>query len=668
MKFSQMLMAVLTALGFVEKAKAETLTQQEWEAIEAEFQRQHGIGLATALSQALQSSQVEEEREKALAIINEAMPEASSEKEDEPQPSLVEAVRKMTELVNSQNATIAQLNEQLATLASAAKKDVPLETVQKPLSVHGPGTTEKHLFGIEHPVFAMDKRWNRIAQNVGYATLNAVDEEKDGSAFRAAVGDYGKTLAARYAFLKANKMLDPKKLAAGEFATNTTNLGNAGLGDQYVVIRQDALIAHVIKRQSVVGIFPLRSNIQDRELITNAFFSEVSQAWQPGRVFKGGMKLEPEMGYVDDSMAKIFFPQMKEIERLYIGYLNTDGSDPIKWSMIEWMLLRIYEQMISEQNHRQMMGIYVKPTNGTPGHYLNAGTGIVYSLIRYMNECKLMPLTHPAYDSYTDTTMLDAVKEFTKDFLEKLDVDQQASSYVIYLNDRHKPWWRECLRAKYKSDNDFSGTDGMMGRVPDTDIAIQWVPNMDNLKLMFIQQPGNLNLLENVPGEMFGAKMKDEMEAVFVWAVWKEGASASFVGAPFADFEALKANDFELQKIFMNLPSVTLEPGATVADARNGIIFMIGNNTGATALTDIKNARKGAAYILRCGEDTENATTVAKTGKFAGITKTFTPTKEGDYLMVVPNDAGDGFLELERCETGKRTINKKLQPNVPGGR
>ncbi len=514
----------------------------------------------------------------------------------------------------------------------------------------------------------MDRRWNRIAHNDGYAAINPVDEEADRAQFGAAVRDYGKSISARYTFLKENKMLNPEKLAAGEFATGTSNLSSAGLGDQYVIIRQDALIAHVLQRMSVTHLFPKRSGIQDRDLMTNAFFQEVSQAWQAGRVFKGGMELKPEMGYVDDAMSKIFFPSMKEIERLYIGYLNTDGSDPIKWSMIEWMLVRIYEQMISEQNHRQMMGIYVKPTAGTPGHYLNAGTGIVYTLIRYMNECKLLPFSHPAYDNYTETTMLSAVIEFTKEFMEKLDVDQQASAYTIYLNDRHKPWWRACLREKYHLDNDFAGTEGLMGRVPDTDLSIQWVPNLDNLKLMFIQQAGNLNLIENVPGEMFAAKMKDEMEAVMVWSVWKEGAAASFVGAPFSDYEALKENDYLLQRVFMNVPSVVLEPGATNADARNGIIFFIGENVAPTALTDIKNARKGAAYIIRCGEHTSNATTVAKSGKFAKIIKSFSPTKEGDYLMVVLNDAGDGFLELERCEAGKRTINELLQPNVPGGR
>lgn len=669
MNFSKKLFAVLSALGLVDKAKANTLTKSEWDTVVAEFKRQHDVDLSVALKEAMDSSESEEEKAQALSLINAALAGSDpSSAEDAPNGSLLEAVSKVTTLLSEQVETITSLSKQVSDLAKQAKEDTPMMVVQKPLSVHGPGTTDKYLFGIESPVFSLDKRWNRIASNVGYAALNPVDEEADRAQFGAAVRDYGKSLSARYAFLKANKKLDPEKLAAGEFATDTSNLTKAGLGDQYVVIRQDALIAHVLQRMSVTNLFPKRSGIQDRDLMTNAFFKEVSQAWQPGRIFKGGVELMPEMGHVDDSMSKVYFPSMKEIERLYIGYLNTDGSDSIKWSMVEWMLVNLFDQMMSEQNHRQIMGIYVKPTAGTPGHYLNAGTGVVYTLLRYVNECKLLPFSHPAYDNYNATTMLDAVIEFSKEFLEKLDVDQQASSYRIYLNDRHKHWWRSCLREKYHLDSDFSGTDGMMSRVPETDIQIEWVPNLDDLKLMFIQEPGNINLIENIPGEMLSAKMKDEMEGVIVWSVWKEGASASFVGAPFSDYAALKENNYLFQRVFMNIPSVVLEPDSTIADARKGIIFFVGQNTSPTALVDIKNARKGSAYILRCGEHTSNATTVAKSGKFAKISKAFSPSQEGDYLMVVLNDEGDGFLELERCEGGKRSINKTLQPNVPGAR
>ena len=89
-------------------------------------------------------------------------------------------------------------------------------------------------------------------------------------------------------------------------------------------------------------------------------------------------------------------------------------------------------------------------------------------------------------------------------------------------------------------------------------------------------------------------------------------------------------------------------------------------NTAAKVLTDIIGAKKGVVYLIECGS-IDNATTIAKSGKFADITKAYTPTKIGDYIMVVLNNAGN-FIELERQEGGVRTINKELQPNIPGAR
>ena len=50
--------------------------------------------------------------------------------------------------------------------------------------------------------------------------------------------------------------------------------------------------------------FPVAYGYQDRALVFNTFFDEVSQAYQSGEVFKGGMKIENHMGYVDDAMIK----------------------------------------------------------------------------------------------------------------------------------------------------------------------------------------------------------------------------------------------------------------------------------------------------------------------------------------------------------------------------
>ena len=50
-------------------------------------------------------------------------------------------------------------------------------------------------------------------------------------------------------------------------------------------------------KRDVTQYFPVRYGIQDHDLIFNAFFEEVSQAYQEGEIYKGGAKLEPEMGH-----------------------------------------------------------------------------------------------------------------------------------------------------------------------------------------------------------------------------------------------------------------------------------------------------------------------------------------------------------------------------------
>lgn len=679
MNFKDKFLAILVALGFTDKAKTNALTNEDWTAIEASFKEKHGMSISEAMQEAQAAEALASEREAALNIINMAdtqhqHAEGSAEgnvqegnqsgNESQPQ-SLVTSVQSLVSALNISNQENAELRRSLATMAAGAVDDNPQAVIKKQLTVFGPGTTATHLFGIEHSLFDMKKRWNIIANNPAYATLHTADEDTDGESFRSEVRNYGKSLAARYAFLKNNNLLIPEKLNSG-FTNDFSELADAGLGDQYVVLRQDALIARIIVLQNIYDLYPRRYGVQDRELMTNAFFSEISQAYQVGEVWKGSMDLQPEMGYVDDAMAKVKFGPLKEIERKYIGYLNTDGSDPIKWGMIEWQLLQIYTQMVSEQNRRRIRGCYVKPEAGKPGSYLNSSTGLIYTLIRYMHENTLLPHSDEAYNDYTETTFLDAVIEFVKDVKGTLDEDIDLEGFAIYLNKNHRDWWIANCRTKYGKDLDFTGPMSYVNVVPDMGIPIKWVPNLGQSKLIHMQEPNNLQCLEFVPGEMLSFKLQEFMEMVMAWSTWKEGFTASFVGRHFSSKAELEANAYSLQRIFCNKPSTIVEADITTITAGNQFWFITSDNTKATALTDISGAKKGVVYLIECG-NSSNATTIPKSGKFATITAAYTPTKVGDYIMVTLNSAGT-FIELERCIGGVRTINKELQPNIPGAR
>jgi hypothetical protein len=243
-----------------------------------------------------------------------------------------------------------------------------------------------------------------------------------------------------------------------------------------------------------------------------------------------------------------------------------------------------------------------------------------------------------------------------------MDID----SHRLYLNAMHKSWWIECIRAEYGKETDFSGTDSYANTVPDTNTRIIWLPYLGQLPFMFLHVPGNFQFLEYIPGEMLALKVKEDMEEVIAWSTWKEGAAAAFVGRRFSTRQALVANNYEFQQIFMNKFSIPVAPDATTLDAQKGFWHETPANTAVKTIMDITGAKDGVAYIIECG-DTTNASKITKSGNFSEISADWTPTAVGDYLMVARLSTGK-FCELERCIAGSRTVNATLQPNLPGVR
>jgi hypothetical protein len=571
----------------------------------------------------------------------------------------------LTASINNLQQKNKELEQQVNTLSQSLEGDDPKIKKMK-IGIIGNDHTENHLFGIESDFYSLNKRWNKIMANPAYAKI-IPSNKGDFENLQKETENYGHKVAARMQALHAKGLLSKenvKKLAAGELDVTRSDLSDAGLGDQFMVRRMDALVARIQMLPNVYDIFPRRFGVQDRELMTNAFLGEFSQAYQKGQIWKGTAELQPEMGYVDDAMMKTLFESMKWIERTYIGYLNTEGSDDVKWTMIEWLVLQIASKLMNEQYKRRIKGVFVEPVDDDAGHYLHASTGYEYTILRYIHENKLNPFADAGLSDYDDssTNMVDAVLAFKEKLHEEVE-DFDESQFALYLNKNHNHWYKDQYRSKYATNMDFKSIDDTM--VPDSDMKIIWVPNMGQSKLMVCAKPGNLQCLEYLPGEMLNIKFQQDMENVKSWSIWKEGFTAAYVGKKFDSISNLVANSYKLQEVFCNKPVTALEDGDTTADGSSEHWFKTIENTGATAFTDFTSAREGVGYILECGHTT-NATTVAKSAKFSEITAAYTPTAVGDYLMVVWDAGNSKFYELERKVGGTRTINSTKQPNMPG--
>lgn len=681
MNWREKLKTVAEKLGLTAKLEQKTLSNEEFQQIVNAYQEDYQVTLrddvnAEAVQQAQQ--QAAQEQQQLLNQIYEAVVVASGQ---QPETSQQAAVSQQPATQQGIIDAIHELGNRFQQVISRPDDDhAAHEGSTVIIPINGMAHTPEFLFGINAPMFSMDLRWNRIMANPSAAAAMGAPTQEQEHAFHKAVRGYGQSLMQRMQYLVQNGLTDLKALAAGEFSTNYAGVDNLGdMGTQFTVRRQDAIIARVLSTRNMTEFFPVRYGIQDNDVIFNAFFDEVSQAWQAGPVYKGGMKIENERGYVDDAMIKMMWGPMKELERKYIAYLNTSGSDPIKWTMVEYQLLNSLLQAQREQNIRRMRGIYVAPETGVAGSYLHTSTGILYRLIDYIHSNKLLVTDDEdkTYRSYTESTMLAAVKAFVDDVTSHLGEDENLSGKYLYLNERHKPWWLKCIRTQFHLDSDFTGVESYANVVPDTEVHIIWLPYLGNTKFMMIHEPGNLQFLEFLPGEMMAIQMEQQMELVRAWSTWKEGTSAAFLGKRFSSKADLVANDYEFQQIFLNKFCSSLAADATKADAKNGFWFETIANDGTTtgegaqavttapAITDIEHAKAGVAYIIECGSTT-NATTIAKDGKFSEISSNWAPQAVGDYIMVVLNVAGTKFLELERMVNGVRTINATLNPHYVG--
>lgn len=625
-KFLKNLMAVVATLGLQAKFEKKELSAEDQKALIDAYNKANGDN---AFANDFKEFEAEQKQR--------AEAEAQSRMFQELAGMLGTATEgNASETINQVLAAVKDLKDTVAKLGAASQGDTPQDTVNRSLKASGPHTRD-FAFGIQHPMFASNKRYNRIA--IDHAIIGQADES-DRQTLMADACSYAKSLTTRFkAHFENGTLQDVIKGTVDYTAVNS----DTEIGTRQFNIRQDALIARIVKLPGLDNLFGKISNIQSGDVVTNAIFGETSQAYQSGRVFKGNVSFKPEKAIVDKVMTKLQFEDMSELEKTYLNYLNTSGSDPVKWSLIEWIILQLATQINNERNQRAILGHYVAPQKGKAGETMFGSTGVVHRLIQLYEEKKVLPFFGDDLSHYSQDDIGNVLILFAEQLAERRP---DSAQFVIYVNARHRPWFSAWYKNTYGTNTDFNG---VLDVVPDYNIPIRWVPNMGNLQLIFATIPGNINLLENVPGEEYKMMFQRDLEEVLAYSYWKEGVGVAYAGVQKDTIEDLKASDAMEQMVFMNWPVKTLEADATVIalDKSSGILFVTAENSKATALTDITGAKEGIVYRIECGSTT-NATTIAKSGKFAEIQSAWNPAKVGEFIKVYFRKDEDKFYEVAR--------------------
>ena len=427
----------------------------------------------------------------------------------------------------------------------------------------------------------------------------------------------------------------------------------ADLGDYYRTRHQDRINSFLMKLPSLETIFPLNSGYQDQDVLVNMFMDEFSQADNTNSIFenvvKGGYKFEPEIIRMFDVMFAHTFSKLKELEKSWIGYLNKEGSDTMKWSFIEFILAETAKKLFNERELRRVGGKRVNPTLNVPGTAMGASDGLFTFIKRQIDAFKIKCFDD--LGALTPSNISNYIYEATGRIPA---VFRDSGSLCMYLPSKLITWYHKNNESLYGLVETYQPDIMYVKEYPS--VKIVEIKNADNYGRIIWTLDGNIALFEDQPGEMTKFNIEQKDWTLKVWSNWKESVWAFFVGKK---FDSANEQDFDHQMIFCNdihyNPEfyVKMDADSTTPSVAEHTSIISVPNSQATVLTNIADAVVGQEIRVKCGS-AANAIKIAVAGNFSLIPEAWEPAV-GDVIVLMKRADGK-FIEIERTNITSQAI------------
>ena len=433
--------------------------------------------------------------------------------------------------------------------------------------------------------------------------------------------------------------------------------------------------------RSCESYWPVESGYQDLATLVNVWLGEFSQADNTiNSDFEKVEKGEYTFGHETLRMYSVMFvhkfKNMKEIERLWIGSLNREGSKTIKWSLIEYLLVETAKKLHNEREQRRINGVRKNPVPNVPGTAMGAADGI-YEFIR------------KRVDGYTDFTpdggltgkTVYQIKPFALPAITMGNIGdvvyqgtsmipshyRDSGNLVLYMPSHLVPWYHKFNELKYGQNQDYKPNEMYVHEFPG--VKIQPVANADNHFRLIWTFDGNIKNYEQRAGEMLDFELEQQDWSVKVWSNWKESIQAEAVGRKFtnpADMDGSEqfiwVNDEDYSKDYF----VPMEKDSQPSALLHSSIVSVANSS-VLAITDIDDAEVGRVITLKCGAGDDEGIKIEKSGNFSEISAAWTPGK-GDLIRLMKRQDGK-FIELGRGAAVKSSLMFEpdaTEPSVAG--
>lgn len=433
------------------------------------------------------------------------------------------------------------------------------------------------------------------------------------------------------------------------------------LGAFYRTSWTERLQSFLVELPTITKLFPTEAGHQDLETLVNLWLGEFSQADSSDKsefdkVAKGSYEFGHETLRMYGVMFVHKFQSLKQLEKSWIGYLNREGSNPVKLSFIEYLLVETAKVLHNERELRYVNGVRREPDPDKPSRAMAAADGI-YEYLRKRVEGH----TDFTPDGGTTGKTVYQIKPFTLPRITPGNIGEvfyqgtsmipsvfrDTGKIVLYIPSFMLPWYHKYNETHYGQNQDYKAGINYVKEFPA--VKIETIPNADNHHRIFWTIEGNIKSFCQISGEMLRFQIEQQDWTVKVWSNWKESIQAEAVGYKYtnrADMDGSRqliwCNDYDLPETYYIEGDKDSNPDALLHSS-----IVTASNSKVFEITDIANAEVGKVIALKCGADGENGVTIQSAGKFELLTEAWTP-KKGDVLRVMKRADGK-FIEVSRA-------------------
>lgn len=445
------------------------------------------------------------------------------------------------------------------------------------------------------------------------------------------------------------------------------------LGAFYRISWRDRLQSFLTVLPTVETIFPLESGYQDLAVLVNIWLGEFSQAGNEAsdfdKVTKGDYEFDTETLRMFNVMFAHKFRDLKALEKTWIGSLNKEGSDPIKWSFIEYILAETAKKLHNERELRRINGVRKDPDVNQPGKAMDAADGL-YEWLR------------KKVDGYVDVAgkavgkTVYQIKPFELPRITESNIGEviylgtsmipsehrDGGSLALYMPSHLIPKLHKYYEAYYGQNQDYKANIMYVKEYPA--VKIIPIPNADNHERIFWTIVGNIHTFEDTPGEMINFKLEQQDWTLKVWSNWRESIWAYAVGYKYTKKSAMDGsrqmiwcNDYDLPSSYFVEATADTNPSAQL---HTSIVTVA--NTATLEITDITDAKVGAVITLKCGS-VDAGVTIKKSGNFELISADWIPNV-GDVIKLMKRADGK-FVELARSTASSTALQFAADETAP---